>query len=68
MSEDHTTDIGQDAGGKAHTELDEDHPAGDGPRSGRETGGPTSAEQEPEDQPHGAAHGDRPTEGFDSHE
>jgi hypothetical protein len=66
MTEEHTTDIGQDAGGKAHTELDEQHPAGDGPRSDRETGGPTSESQEPDDQSHGGAHGDRPS-GFDSH-
>ncbi len=43
MSEDPTRDDGQDAGGKAHTGLDEPHPAGDGPRSDRETGGPTAA-------------------------
>jgi hypothetical protein len=67
MTEEHTTDTGQDAGGKAHTELDEPHPAGDGARSGRETGGPTSETQEPDDQPHGGAHGDRPS-GFDAHE
>jgi hypothetical protein len=67
MTEDHTTDIGQDAGGKAHTELDEPHPAGEGARSDRETGGPTSDAPEPEDQPHGAAHGDRPS-GFEPHE
>jgi hypothetical protein len=67
MTEEHTTDIGQDAGGKAHTELDEPHPAGDGARSGRETGGPTSETQEPDDQPHGGAHCDRPS-GFDAHE
>ena len=29
-----------DAGGKAHTGLDEPHPAGDGERSDREVGGP----------------------------
>ena len=68
MTDDHTTDTGQDTGGKAHTGLDEEHPAGDGPRSGRDTGGPTASEQEPADQPHGASKGDRPTEGFDSHQ
>ena len=44
--DDITTDKGQDAGGRAHTELDEPHPAGDGPRTDRDTGGPTSVDAE----------------------
>jgi hypothetical protein len=60
-----TTDQGQDAGGRAHTGLDEEHPAGEGERSDRETGGPTPAgDAEPGE---GSATGDRPTEGFESH-
>jgi hypothetical protein len=31
-----------DAGGRAHTSLDEGHPAGDGERTDREVGGPVS--------------------------
>lgn len=37
-----TQDTGQDSGGKAHTGLDEPHPAGPGARTDRETGGPTT--------------------------
>jgi hypothetical protein len=33
-----------DAGGKAHTSSTEPHPAGDGPRSDREVGGPVAEE------------------------
>jgi hypothetical protein len=31
-----------DAGGKAHTSSDEEHPAGDGARTDRDVGGPVS--------------------------
>ena len=34
-----------DAGGKAHTTSTEGHPAGDGPRTDREVGGPVSEDQ-----------------------
>jgi hypothetical protein len=44
-----TTNQGQDAGGRAHTGLDEGHPAGDGPRTDRDVGGPTPPE-DPEEQ------------------
>ena len=59
---------GQDSGGRAHTSADEGHPAGDGPRSDRDVGGPTA----PEDAEASAgtepgAHGDIQTKGFDSH-
>lgn len=65
MTEEHTTDTGQDTGGKAHTGLDEDHPAGDGERSDRDVGGPTSADDggEPPDE---GVHG-RPAP-FEPHE
>jgi hypothetical protein len=33
-----------DAGGQAHTSSSEPHPAGDGPRSDREVGGPVAEE------------------------
>jgi hypothetical protein len=67
MTDEHTTDTGQDAGGRAHTGLEDEHPAGEGPRSDRDTGGPTGDSEEPSDQPHGGAHGNRPS-GFDAHE
>ena len=50
MSDEFTRDDGQDAGGRAHTGTDEPPPAGDHPRSDRDTGGPTSADDaEPAD-------------------
>ncbi|HYF26266.1 MAG TPA: hypothetical protein VD931_11060 [Baekduia sp.] len=57
-----------DSGGRAHTGLDEGHPAGDGPRSDREVGGPV-AEQDAEDvtgKP--GAHGDIQTKGMEPHQ
>jgi hypothetical protein len=42
-----TTDQGQDAGGKAHTGLDEGHPGGVGERDDRTIGGPTVEEGAP---------------------
>lgn len=58
-----------DAGGKAHTGLDEGHPAGDGARSDREVGGPVAEEgaETSTGTPPGA-HGDIQTKGFDAHE
>ncbi len=38
-----------DAGGKAHTSSTEPHPAGDGPRTDRDVGGPTSDDDEQSD-------------------
>jgi hypothetical protein len=35
---------GADSGGRAHTSPQEGHPAGEGPRSDREVGGPTPEE------------------------
>jgi hypothetical protein len=54
-----------DAGGKAHTSSSEGHPAGDGPRSDREVGGPVAEEDAEESL--GSAKGDIQTKGFDSH-
>ena len=49
MSEQENKDVESDAGnvdagGKAHTSSDEPHPAGDGPRTDREVGGPVSGD------------------------
>ncbi len=54
-----------DAGGKAHTSSTEPHPAGDGPRTDREVGGPVAEEDAEESL--GGAKGDISTKGFDSH-
>jgi hypothetical protein len=57
-----------DAGGRAHTGLDEGHPAGDGPRSDRDVGGPTAAEDaEPQPGTEPGAHGDIQTKGMPPH-
>jgi len=59
---------GQDTGGAAHTSPGEGHPAGDGPRSDRDVGGPTPAEDaEPAAGTEGGVTGDIKTKGFDSH-
>jgi len=49
-----------------HTGLDEEHPAGDGPRSDRDVGGPIAEENAEGSE--GGAKGTRPTEGFEPHE
>jgi hypothetical protein len=70
MTEEHVSDkANADAGGRAHTGLDEEHPAGEGPRSDRDVGGPTSTDSEQGDVAgqEGRGHGDRPS-GFDAHE
>lgn len=59
-----TRDDGADTPSAAHTGLDQDHPAGDGPRSDRDVGGPT-AEAPAEDV--GGGKGTKPT-GLDPHE
>src|SRR5215213_11095240 len=57
-----------DAGGRAHTAPGEGHPAGEGPRSDRDVGGPTAAEDAEGGSGTGrGAHGDIATKGFDSH-
>jgi len=50
----------------AHTPPGE-HPAGDGPRSDRDVGGPTSGSDSGDGEETGGAHGTRESE-FDSHE
>ena len=64
-SEQHHPDA--DTGGRAHTPPGE-HPAGDGPRSDREVGGPVAEENASETT--GGAKGDIKTRGFedDPHE
>ena len=55
-------------GPKVHTSPEEGHPAGEGERSDRDIGGPTSPE-DGEDDATGGAPGTKPDdEGFDSHE
>jgi hypothetical protein len=55
-------------GGRAHTTPEEGHPAGDGPRSGRDVGGPTSAEgEEGSDGTPPGGRGDISTKGFEPH-
>ena len=55
-----------DAGGKAHTSSTEGHPAGDGPRTDRDVGGPVADEDAEESL--GGVHGTRETPGADPHE
>jgi hypothetical protein len=51
---------------QVHTGLDEEHPAGGGPRSDRDIGGPTS---EPDAEPaEGGAPGSSPGSAFEPHE
>ena len=67
QSTDIESDVGNvDAGGKAHTSSTEGHPAGDGPRSDREVGGPVAEEDAEETT--GGTTGDISTKGFDAHE
>ena len=55
-------------GSNPHTSPEEGHPAGDGERSDRDIGGPTSPEQEPSEDVEGGGPGTKPgDEGFDSH-
>ena len=54
-----------DAGGKAHTSSEEGHPAGDGPRTDRDVGGPVADENAEETT--GGVHGTRET-GVEPHE
>jgi hypothetical protein len=51
----------------AHTGTDEPHPAGDGPRSDRDVGGPTGEPDSEQGDVIEGGHGDRPS-GFDPHE
>lgn len=61
------TDHHEESGGKPHTTPEEGHPAGDGERSTRDVGGPTSADDAGDGEETGGAPGTKPSE-FDSHE
>jgi hypothetical protein len=52
-----------------HTSADEGHPAGDGERTDRDVGGPTTPDDPPEGDVEGGGPSPKPAdEGFDSHE
>ena len=53
---------------RVHTSPEEGHPAGEGERSDRDIGGPTSPEETGEEDATGGAPGTPPDSGFDSHE
>ncbi len=48
--------VGEDDSANPHTTPEEGHPAGDGPRSDRDVGGPTSPEDTPEGDEETARH------------
>ena len=52
--------------GSPHTSEEEGHPAGEGPRSARDIGGPTAADDEGDET--GGATGTRPNDRFETHE
>jgi hypothetical protein len=56
---------GADAGGRAHTATNEPHPAGDGPRTDRQVGGPVAEKGAAEALGHGKGTGT--TRRFESH-
>jgi len=51
-----------------HTSPEEGHPAGEGERSDRDIGGPTSPDDEQAGEATGGAPGTPPDSGFDAHE
>ena len=56
-------------GNNPHTSADEGHPAGDGERTDRDIGGPTTPDETPEGDVEGGGPSPKPAdEGFDSHE
>ena len=56
-------------GGSPHTSADEGHPAGDGERTDRDIGGPTTDESSGDGEETGGGQSPKPAdEGFDSHE
>ena len=61
--------IEETEGNSPHTTPEEGHPAGDGERSERDIGGPTSPDDAPEEDVEGGGAGTKPEdEGFESHE
>ncbi len=57
----------EDDGPQVHTADDEGHPAGDGERTDREIGGPTAAENPPDEDATGGAPGRSPGTDFEPH-
>lgn len=55
----------EDDGPRVHTSPEEGHPAGEGERSDRDMGGPTSPDDPPEEDATGGATGSRPDRGFE---
>jgi len=55
-------------GPTAHTSPGEGHPAGEGERTDRDVGGPTSAEDPPQEGSEGGAHGSSPGSHFEPHD
>lgn len=53
---------------RVHTSPEEGHPAGEGERSDRDIGGPTSPEDESEEDVSGGAPGKSPDSGVEPHE
>ena len=67
MTDHHDTD--KQEGGSPHTSAEEGHPAGDGERSDRDIGGPTSPESGGDGEETGGGPSPKPAdEGFDSHQ
>ena len=60
----------EEGSGKAdpHTSPEEGHPAGEGPRTDRDVGGPTDPEEPGEEDATGGATGRKPDSGFEPHE
>ncbi len=54
-------------GPRVHTSPEEGHPAGEGERSDRDIGGPTSPDDPPEEDVTGGASSSRPEGGFEPH-
>jgi hypothetical protein len=57
----------EEDGPRVHTSPEEGHPAGEGERSDRDIGGPTSPDEESEEDTTGGATGTKPS-GFDPDE
>ena len=55
-------------GPDVHTSPEEGHPAGEGERSDRDIGGPTTPDETSEEDATGGATGSSPGSGFESHE
>ena len=67
MNDHHDTD--NQESGSPHTSAEEGHPAGDGERSDRDIGGPTSPDEGGDGEATGGGPSPKPAdEGFDSHD